>query len=90
MPQLDGTHDGPPTTITDSVNPSGDGEDQVPAKSDEADTVAKPAEVPDSDTANPSNRNGDESTVSAVVPHVNELEEDGDHIVEGDEDTVVY
>ena len=72
-------------------------EDEAPAKSANNSEDSKPAEVPDSDsdTANLSTNN----TASGTEEHTgvvskgerNEApEEEGDHVVEADEDTVIY
>lgn len=71
-------------------------EDQAPAKSEDS----KPAEVPDSEATNPDtndnatheSKNGHSPVTGAgKAEDVDEQEqEEGDHVVEGDEDTVIY
>jgi len=67
-----------------------DVEEHAQAKSDEIDRAVKPVEVPEANVTNHSDVNGDEGTTSADAVSGNAVEEAGDHVVEGDEDTVIY
>ena len=64
-------------------------EDQAPAKSEDS----KPAEVPDSEVTNP-DTNDNIAVETVIGPNPNgeaeHEEEEGDHVVDGDEDNIVY
>lgn len=71
-------------------------QEDAPAKSIEASDTDKPAEVPDSDPTDRemNDENGEASSKTVGdgerVEKIHETEDDGGHVVEGEEDTVIY